>query len=101
MQVETLAKQYIHLKSQIKDLEDQLASVKLDITRYLEENNKTKVVTSLYIIDKRPMQMEHIHKQDVPETLWKQYAKRQHHMCLYVRNIPVKSSRTRQRSRSR
>ena len=92
--IDQFSQQYLSLKTQIKDLEDQLEEVRSKIEDEMERSNKTKIVTVQHTIEKRPLVTERITRQSVPEELWKRYAKPCRVECLYVRsNLP--SSRAR------
>ncbi len=92
--IDQFSQQYLSLKTQIKNLEDQLEEVRSKIEDEMERSNKTKIVTSHHTIEKRPLVTERITRQSVPEELWKRYAKPCRVECLYIRsNLP--SSRPR------
>jgi CBS-domain-containing membrane protein len=97
--VDQMARTYLQLKSQMKSLEEQLDLVRTDMERVLEDQNKSKIVTSLYTIDKRNLVTERILKERVPQEIWKQYKTIQSHTCLYVR--PTVKPRTTKRSGER
>jgi hypothetical protein len=103
--LDQLASLYVSLKTQAKHIEEQMEKIKKRLEQSLEEHNKSKIISSHYIIERRPMVMERMTKQDVPESVWRQYAKSHSHYALYVREnktaaVSTRRSRT-ARSRSR
>ena len=92
--IDQMAKTYLQLKSQIKSLEDQLELVRNDIDQVLEDQNKSKIVTSSYTIDKRSLVTERLLKEHIPKEIWNQYKSTQSHSCLYIRPAPKSTKKT-------
>jgi hypothetical protein len=99
--IDQLAKSYLEYKSKIIQLEDHLSLLKIQIEQNMEEMNKSKIVTSLYTIEKKPMEIERISKKNVPDDIWNKYAKQYNHTCLYVKPIVKETKRRYTRSRQR
>jgi hypothetical protein len=99
--VDQMARTYLQLKSQIKSLEEQLELVRDDIEKVMEEQNKTKIITESYSIDKRSLVTERLCKEKVPLDVWNQYKSISSHSCLYVRPVATVVKKRSSSSRKR
>lgn len=83
--IDQLSSRYLSIKEKIKQLETEVELVRTQIENEMEYANKTKMVTATYTIEKRPLSSERMVRANVPEEIWKRYAKPFTVECLYVR----------------
>lgn len=83
--MEELIQKYQEAKTQMVLYEKKIQKYRKKIEEELQKQNLTKYENDVYVIHNRTQQRFMIHKKDVPETVWKEYAKPQQISFLCIR----------------
>lgn len=72
-------------KEKVAFYEKQVDKLKQKVIEYMKEKEVETIVTTNYIVSKRVLSRDSLTKKDVPEDVWKKYARNLSYDAYYIK----------------
>ena len=83
--LEKLFKEWSKLKHDLSKMELREKEIKLLVSDIMEEEKTNILTTENYEVKKRTQNRTHLSQRDIPEDIWKKYAKVKEFSALYLK----------------
>lgn len=84
-QVKEAIEEWYKSKERVSFYEKQVDKIKQKVIEYMNEKGVDSLVTTNYTVSKKNMSRDTLAKKDVPEDIWKKYAKNISYDAFYIK----------------
>ena len=77
--------QWFKAKEKVSFYEKQSEKLKQQVIEYMKDKDVETLVTTNYIVSKKSMSRDTLSKKDVPDDVWKKYAKNISYEAFYIK----------------
>ena len=85
IKIKEAVEEWYKAKEKVAFHEKQVDKLRQKVIEYMKDKEVETIVTTNYIVSKRNMSRDSLSKKDVPEDIWKQYAKNLSYDAYYIK----------------
>ncbi len=83
--IKEAVEEWYKAKEKVAFYEKQVDKLKQKVIEYMKEKEVETIVTTNYIVSKRVLSRDSLAKKDVPEDVWKKYARNLSYDAYYIK----------------
>jgi hypothetical protein len=83
--IKEAVEEWYKAKEKVAFYEKQVDKLKQKVIEYMKEKEVESIVTTNYIVSKRVLSRDSLTKKDVPEDIWKKYARNLSYDAYYIK----------------
>jgi hypothetical protein len=83
--IKEAVEEWYKAKEKVAFYEKQVDKLKQKVIEYMKEKEVETIVTTNYIVSKRVLSRDSLTKKDVPEDIWKKYARNLSYDAYYIK----------------
>jgi hypothetical protein len=83
--IKEAVEEWYKAKEKVAFHEKQVDKLKQKVIEYMKEKEVETIVTTNYIVSKRVLSRDSLTKKDVPEDIWKKYARNLSYDAYYIK----------------
>jgi len=85
VRIKEAVEEWYKAKEKVAFHEKQVDKLKQKVIEYMKEKEVETIVTTNYIVSKRVLSRDSLTKKDVPEDIWKKYARNLSYDAYYIK----------------
>lgn len=83
--IKEAVEEWYKTKEKVTFYEKQIEKLKQEVINYMKDKQVETLVTTNYMVSKKSMQRDSLSKKDIPEDIWKKYAKNISYDAYYIK----------------